>query len=252
MVHENNAEKCALLSSAFPQRWLTYSLDSWRHPQSWKEWELLQQKCKEEKEPGERVLTSVIDYWSPQQKEVLKGKTFELEKIHQEKVDSEKSWGQPSSIQDIKILPEYNTGKGNKKIQMILPPVTWNDHWDLEGVKSGMGHGLREGAEKGAPYKGTKGKGKETATKDHSPPVQWVLWKLDQPRRPYLNIPGGTDQHLARNPHWLFMLSLMPGGTLLVVRLLAHSLLGCSAEEVRLCWAPPPSWTIPTRHDSIF
>lgn len=108
-----------------------------------------------------------------------------------------KSQEQPSRIQDLKIIPEYHTGKGNKKIQMILPPGAWHeDHWP-GGIESGMGHGLREGAGTGAPQRGTTGKGKEAATKDRSPPVQWSPVETRTTLRSSLSIPGGTAQHLA-------------------------------------------------------
>lgn len=61
-----------------------------------------------------------------------------------------------------------------------------------------MGHGLREGAGTGAPHKGTTGKGKEAATKDHFPPVQWGPVETRTTLRSSLSIPGGTVQHLAR------------------------------------------------------
>lgn len=175
MAHENNAKKCALLSSAFLWRWLTCSLDCWSHPQAWKKWVSLQQKCKEEKEPNGEFLTSVtVRQWEPTAERSFESENFWVRKHSSREDRLSKSQGQPSSMRDLKIIPEHHTGKGNEKIQMILPAGVCNeDHWDLEGVERGMGCVLRGGDGTGAPHQETTGKGKEVATKAHSPPVPW-------------------------------------------------------------------------------
>lgn len=140
-MHENNTKKCALLFSAFPWRWMTYSLDCWRHPHCLeKKWELLQQKCKKKKIKlrflfflffifinfHNRLLDSIAEISFERQNFWVRRDSLRKERLWE-------SQSQPSSVQNLKIMLAYHAGKGSKNIQMILLPGAWNeDHWDLE------------------------------------------------------------------------------------------------------------------------
>lgn len=69
-------------------------------------------------------------------------------------------------MQNLKIMLAYHAGTGSKNIQMIQGlEMRITEIW--REVKSGMKHRLRERAGLGAPPKGTAGRGKGSATKDH-------------------------------------------------------------------------------------